>query len=66
MLKRNGVYAALALALALASATPAFAQSTSAAVAGRVTSVDGKSVPGATVEIVHQPSGTKQDRKSVV
>ena len=60
MLKRNGVYAALALALALASATPAFAQSTSAAVAGRVTSVDGKSVPGATVEIVHQPSGTKQ------
>ena len=41
MLKRTGVQAVLWLLLALFAATPAFAQSTSAAIAGRVTDTDG-------------------------
>ncbi|MDP1696628.1 MAG: TonB-dependent receptor [Xanthomonadaceae bacterium] len=47
----------LGLMAALATA-PAFAQSTSATVAGRIVNEQGAAVAGATVEIVHQPSGT--------
>lgn len=47
----------LGLMAALATA-PAFAQSTSATVAGRIVDDQGAAVAGATVEIVHQPSGT--------
>lgn len=48
---------ALALSIALAGA-PSFAQNTTSAVAGRVTTVDGKPAAGASVSIVHTESGT--------
>jgi hypothetical protein len=48
---------ALALSIAL-SAAPAFAQNTTSAVGGRVSSADGKPAAGATVAIVHQESGS--------
>ncbi len=48
----------LGLMAALATAPAAFAQSTSATVAGRIVDEQGSAVAGATVEIVHQPSGT--------
>lgn len=46
-----GLIAALAVA-------PAFAQTTSASLAGRITSADSQPVAGAQVNIVHTPSGT--------
>lgn len=47
-----------ALALVLATSTPVFAQTTSAQLAGRVTSEQGEALAGAEVVIVHTPSGT--------
>ncbi len=47
----------LGLMVALAAA-PAFAQTTSAALGGRVVGVDGQPVAGAVVTIVHEDSGT--------
>jgi hypothetical protein len=47
-----------ALALVLATSTPVFAQTTSAQMAGRVTSEQGEALVGAEVVIVHAPSGT--------
>lgn len=49
----------LAIALALGAAAPVFAQSTSAGIAGTVTSVDGRPVPNAAIEVLHVPSGTR-------
>ena len=50
----------LGLAIALAAA-PAFAQNTTAAVAGRITGADEQPVVGAQVTIVHTPSGTSSN-----
>jgi hypothetical protein len=47
-----------ALALVLATSTPVFAQTTSAQMAGRVTTEQGQALSGAEVVIVHTPSGT--------
>jgi outer membrane receptor for ferrienterochelin and colicin len=60
MLKRNRLHAALALAIGMAVSAPAFAQSTSAALAGKLALPDGKPVAGAVVEVVHVPTGTRQ------
>ncbi len=43
---------------ALLVATPVLAQDTSSAIAGRVLDAGGQPVAGATVQIVHEPSGT--------
>ncbi len=59
MFKRNSVQILLLALLALFASVPAFAQSTSASVAGRIVDSQGAPVSGATVEILHQPSGTK-------
>lgn len=48
---------ALSLSIALAAA-PAFAQNTTSAIGGRISSGDGKPAAGATVTIVHTESGT--------
>jgi len=63
MLKRNRLHLALTALLTLSAAAPAFGQNTSAAMTGRVVDASGQPVAGATVEIVHEPSGT---RRSVV
>ena len=47
-----------ALAVILATSTPAFAQQTSAALGGVVTTEQGEPISGAEVIIVHTPSGT--------
>jgi len=47
-----------ALAVILAASTPAYAQQTSAALAGVVTTEQGEPIAGAEVIIVHTPSGT--------
>ncbi|MFT3806024.1 TonB-dependent receptor [Arenimonas sp.] len=60
MINRNRVRLSklsLGLAIALAAA-PAFAQSTSSAVGGRITDASGQPVSGAQVTIVHTDSGT--------
>lgn len=60
MINRNALRLSkisLGLIVALAAA-PAFAQTTSAALGGRVTGVDSQPVAGAQVTIVHTPSGT--------
>jgi hypothetical protein len=57
MFKPKKAKLALALSLVLASAAPAFAQQTSASVAGRVQSA-GEPVSGAEVTIMHTESGT--------
>ncbi|MBH9551393.1 TonB-dependent receptor [Inhella gelatinilytica] len=49
---------ALAAAVAIVAAAPALAQNTSAAIGGRVTTLDGKPVAGATVVVVHRESGS--------
>lgn len=59
MLKRKGLVLGVALALATA-ATPLYAQSTSAALSGRVLDTTGQPVSGATVEVLHVPSGTRR------
>jgi hypothetical protein len=48
---------ALALSIALATA-PAFAQNTTSAIAGRISGADGKPTAGATVQILHNESGS--------
>ncbi|KRE88482.1 Oar protein [Frateuria sp. Soil773] len=47
-----------AIASMLAAAAPAIAQDTSSAISGRVLDSSGQPVAGATVQIVHEPSGT--------
>ncbi|PJA43054.1 MAG: hypothetical protein CO182_00885, partial [Lysobacterales bacterium CG_4_9_14_3_um_filter_62_6] len=56
MSKPNAVRAVLILLLAMFAAVPAFAQSTSANLAGRIVDDQGAPVAGASIEIVHQPS----------
>lgn len=60
MLKRNRLHLALTALLTLSAATPAFGQATSASLVGRVVDPQGQPVAGATVEIVHEPSGTRR------
>ena len=47
-----------AIASLLASSVPAIAQDTSSSISGRVLDANGQPVGGATVQIVHEPSGT--------
>ena len=47
-----------AIASLLAAAVPAMAQDTSSSISGRVLDASGQPVAGATVQIVHEPSGT--------
>jgi hypothetical protein len=47
-----------AIAALLGAAVPAMAQDTSSAISGRVLDASGQPVAGATVQIVHEPSGT--------
>ncbi|PWK92183.1 TonB-dependent receptor [Fulvimonas soli] len=47
-----------AIASLLAVAAPAIAQDTSSSISGRVLDANGQPVAGATVQIVHEPSGT--------
>lgn len=58
MFKRTAL--ALGVMAAMAAGAPAFAQSTSAALSGRVTDPSGAPLAGATVEIVHVPSGSRR------
>ena len=58
-MKRNFRVKRLAGALAVLLATsPVYAQTTSASLAGRITGTDGAPLAGATITIVHTPSGT--------
>ena len=47
-----------AIASLLAVSAPAFAQDTSSSISGRVLDAGGQPVANATVQIVHEPSGT--------
>lgn len=58
MLKRTALV--LGVVAALSVAAPVFSQSTSAALSGRVTDPSGSPVAGATIEIVHEPSGSRR------
>jgi outer membrane receptor for ferrienterochelin and colicin len=58
MLKRTAL--TLGVMAALATGAPVFAQSTSAALNGRITDPAGAPVAGASVEIVHTPSGSRR------
>lgn len=58
MNKKFGVQLALWLLASLLAMSSAFAQTTSSGMTGRVTDAAGKPVAGATVRIVHVPSGT--------
>ncbi|OYU26800.1 MAG: Oar protein [Burkholderiales bacterium PBB2] len=49
---------ALSVAVAIVAAAPAMAQNTTSAVAGRVTSADGKALAGVAVSIRHEESGS--------
>ncbi len=42
-------------------AAPAYAQETTSAVRGTVTDADGNPIPGASVTVTHQPSGTRSE-----
>ncbi len=55
-----GMLGASSIALAMAMSTSAYAQTTSSSVRGSVTSETGAPVSGASVTIVHSPSGTAQ------
>jgi len=55
-----GMLGASTIALAMAMSTSAFAQTTSSSVRGVVTNEAGSPVSGASVSIVHVPSGTAQ------
>lgn len=59
MFMPNKAKLALALSVALATASPVFAQSTAAGLGGQIFSSTGELVEGATVEIVHVPTGTR-------
>lgn len=59
MFKRKGLVLGVLIALSTA-ATPLYAQSTAAGLSGRVVDNSGRPVAGATVEIVHLPSGTRR------
>lgn len=48
----------VAISALLAFSAPAFAQDTSSAISGRVVDASGQPVANATVQIVHEPSGT--------
>jgi len=50
--------AALSAAVAVLAAAPVLAQNTTAGLAGRITSADGKPVAGASVTILHRESGS--------
>lgn len=57
----NRIHAKLlpfAIASLLAASVPALAQDTSSSISGRVLDANGQPVAGATVQIVHEPSGT--------
>ncbi|HET8940889.1 MAG TPA: TonB-dependent receptor [Rudaea sp.] len=58
MNKRLGTHLLLCLLVSLLAMSSAFAQTTSAAMSGRVTDTSGNPVAGVTVRIVHVPSGT--------
>ncbi len=60
MFKRNTVQIILLALLALFASVPAFAQSTSASLAGRIIDAQGAPVASVSVDILHQPSGSKQ------
>src|SRR5687767_5263767 len=60
MLKRNRLHLALTALLTLSAAAPAFGQATSASMVGRVVDPQGQPVAGATVDIVHEPTGTRR------
>ncbi|MEO6066079.1 MAG: carboxypeptidase regulatory-like domain-containing protein [Lysobacterales bacterium] len=60
MIKRSGLHVAICALLAVSAANPLFAQTTSAAVAGVVSDSAGQGVANATIEIVHNPSGTRK------
>jgi Carboxypeptidase regulatory-like domain len=60
MFKRYTVQIVLLALLALFAAVPAFSQSTSASLAGRIVDTQGAPIANATVDILHQPSGSKQ------
>ncbi|MCT7264652.1 carboxypeptidase-like regulatory domain-containing protein, partial [Salmonella enterica] len=47
----------VAIATLLATA-PAFAQDTSSSISGRIVDGNGQPIAGATVQIVHEPTGT--------
>jgi hypothetical protein len=47
-----------AIASLLAASVPAIAQDTSSSISGRVLDANGQPIAGATVQIVHEPSGT--------
>jgi hypothetical protein len=58
MNKRLGIHLAFWLIAALLAMPSAFAQNTTSAISGRITDPAGKPVAGATVEVLHVPSGT--------
>ena len=59
MLKRNRLHITLSALLLFSAAAPVFGQNTSATLDGVVVDSSGHPVAGATVEIIHEPSGTR-------
>ena len=55
---RNLAYGASAVAIMMSASTAAFAQGTTGGVAGGVYDASGAQIAGATVTVVHAPSGT--------
>ncbi len=51
----------VSLAATTMVATPVFAQETTSSVRGSVVDADGNAVPGASVTVTHQPSGTRSE-----
>ncbi len=58
MLKSRFAYGASAAVIALAASTAVFAQETTGGISGQVVDATGAPVAGATVTVVHRPSGT--------